>query len=65
MSGHLSIAVSLVDIGLGGLPHVAGGGGGGGYAPGGGLHGERHPWRVKRVPEIRHNDNWELGLALT
>ena len=47
MSGDIAITVGLVDVGLGGLPHVAGGGGGGGHAPGGGLHGERHPWRVK------------------
>lgn len=36
MGGDIAIAVCLVDVGLGGLPHVAGGGGGGRHASCGG-----------------------------
>ena len=41
MGGDIAIAVCLVDVGLGGLPHVAGGAGAGRHAPGGGGDSER------------------------
>ena len=62
MGGHVAVAVCLVHVGLGRLPHVAGGGRGGGHAPGGGGDGERHGGGGLGLSGLR---GLVTGLALT